>query len=73
LIDLESALPNEGRDVARYVATLKHPLKKRFSPFLPASHTKVRSKTVFEENELATWLQDSRDALNRIDNAWNCA
>jgi hypothetical protein len=55
------------------VAAFEGPLKKRLGPFLPTPYRKIRSESVFEENELAAWLQDSREALNRIDYAWNRA
>jgi hypothetical protein len=51
----------------------KRPLKKRFGPLLPSANRSIRSKSVLEENEPATRLQDSFHPLNRIYYAWNRA
>src|SRR6185436_3659574 len=73
LFNLEIALLDKGRDVTGNVAAFKCPMKERLRSFLPAPYGSVRCKSVLEENELASGLQHTSDALNGFQDKRNGA
>jgi hypothetical protein len=45
----------------------------RFASLLPASHSRLRRKAVFKENELTTRFQNTSDTCKSLRNARDCA
>src|SRR5581483_3784778 len=73
LLDLESALPDEGWNVSCHVAPFECPFEKRLSPLLPSPHLRIGREPVLKEDELATRPQYSSETLNGLYHVGNRA
>src|SRR6266851_2344908 len=69
----EVALLEEGRNVPCDVTAFEQPPRQRLRPLLPPPYSRLRRQAMLEEDELASWLQDSLDSAERLQDTGNGA